>query len=91
MMMMMMMTILIIPMLLLLFLYYYYYYYYYYYHSQVIASSQKAFKSMDGAAHQLYSYTKSRVSPREWSLLDYSRASESDKLDRLKIHRKAKV
>lgn len=46
---------------------------------------------MDGAAHGLYAYSKARPKVKEWSRLDYSRATKAEKEDRLKAFRKAKL
>jgi hypothetical protein len=57
----------------------------------VMASSNKALKTMDGAAHGLYAYSKARTDVREWNRIDYSRATTTEKEERLKALRKAKV
>lgn len=58
---------------------------------KVMASSNKALKTMDGAAHGLYAYSKARTDVREWNRIDYSRATTTEKEERLKALRKAKL
>ncbi|EWM29248.1 hypothetical protein Naga_100119g2 [Nannochloropsis gaditana] len=58
---------------------------------KVVASSQQALKTMDGAAHSLYAYSHPRPPVTAWSRLEYSRASKAEKEMRLKAFRKAKL
>jgi hypothetical protein len=60
---------------------------------KVVASSQAALKTMDGAAHGLYAYSKGGgpAPTRAWTRLEYSRATRSEKEARLKAFRKAKL
>lgn len=57
----------------------------------MVASSQQALKTMDGAAHSLYAYSHPRPPVKAWSRLEYSRASKAEKETRLKAFRKAKL
>lgn len=57
----------------------------------MVASSQQALKTMDGAAHSLYAYSHPRPPVTAWSRLEYSRASKAEKEMRLKAFRKAKL
>lgn len=63
---------------------------------KVVASSQQALKTMDGAAHGLYAYSKaagggSPTATRAWTRLEYSRATRAEKEARLKAFRKARL
>jgi hypothetical protein len=62
---------------------------------KVVASSQQALKTMDGAAHGLYAYSKAGGDPgkaaRAWTRLEYSRATRAEKEARLKAFRKARL
>ncbi len=60
---------------------------------KVVASSQAALKTMDGAAHGLYAYSKGGgpAPTRAWTRLEYSRATRAEKEARLKAFRKAKL
>ncbi len=58
---------------------------------KVVASSQQALKTMDGAAHGLYAYSHVRPPMKAWSRLEYSRSTKAEKEERLKAFRKAKL
>ena len=57
----------------------------------MVASSQAALKTMDGAAHGLYAYSHIRAPVKAWTRLEYSRATKAEKESRLKAFRKAKL
>ena len=50
-----------------------------------MASSNKALKTMDGAAHGLYAYSKAREDVKEWNRIDYSRATTAEKEEKAHV------